>query len=127
MQYNRTGGTVKLSCESRGEERVISVAYDGPGIDPQLVSRVFDAFSRGQAGDDAQHLGLGLAIVQSHVKALGGRCEVESRPCEGTTFRVLLPGASQPRDLAESRQLAESAEAVGAKVLSPVSHEQPLQ
>jgi hypothetical protein len=58
------------------------------------VENIFQPFYRAKpAGSaDDHHLGLGLFLVQSHVKALGGECRLESKVGVGTTFRVRLPG-----------------------------------
>jgi signal transduction histidine kinase len=53
---------------------------------------LFQPFYRGAEDRDSDgHLGLGLFLVDSHVKAMGGECRVESTPGVGTTFRVRLP------------------------------------
>jgi signal transduction histidine kinase len=71
----------------------LTVSDDGPGISPQEQEHIFDRFyradsarTRGQGGT-----GLGLAIGKWIVEAHGGRITVESRPGQGTTFRVRLP------------------------------------
>jgi two-component system, OmpR family, heavy metal sensor histidine kinase CusS len=91
VEYNREGGLVELNCEV-GNELVITVSDTGPGIDTKLLPRLFQPFSRGDAARHAQrHFGLGLSIVQAHLEALAGRCEVESELGKGTRFRVILP------------------------------------
>ena len=44
--------------------------------------------------DDRPGSGLGLAVVRAIAQAHGGEVEVESTPGRGTTFRLVLPGAS---------------------------------
>jgi len=92
VEYNRPGGQVELKCELGRELRII-VRDTGPGIAPEHIGHVFEPFYRGDAshGPDAEHLGLGLALVQTHARAMGGRVEVESAPGVGTTFTVTLP------------------------------------
>lgn len=70
----------------------LTVADDGPGIDPQLVPDLFGRFVRADKARSRERnsSGLGLAIVASLVDAHGGSVSVESRPgC--TVFRVRLP------------------------------------
>ncbi|WP_068430797.1 sensor histidine kinase [Piscicoccus intestinalis] len=72
---------------------VIEVEDDGPGIDPDLLPRIFGRFTRGdtarvRAGGST---GLGLSIVQAVAQAHHGGVDVESRPGR-TVFRVILPG-----------------------------------
>jgi two-component system OmpR family sensor kinase len=71
----------------------LEVVDHGPGLSPEQSSRVFERFYRADASRTRAHggSGLGLSIVAALVAAHGGRVEVESRPGEGATFRVLLP------------------------------------
>ena len=73
----------------------IEVVDEGPGMDPNVASRIFERFFRGDAGrargDGGS--GLGLAIVKSIVTAHGGQAEVETSPTSGTRIRIVLPGA----------------------------------
>lgn len=76
-----------------GQEVVLSVRDQGPGITAEELPRIFDRFSRGggrpvrgQAGT-----GLGLAIAKGLVEAMGGRIWVGSRPGRGATFSFALP------------------------------------
>ncbi len=66
----------------------LRVRDDGPGIDPELMPRLFEPFVSGRPGGS----GLGLAIVQRAVVAHRGVATVESAPGEGTTFTILLNG-----------------------------------
>jgi signal transduction histidine kinase len=51
--------------------------------------------------------GLGLAIVQEVVLAHGGTVSCDSRPDQGTVFRVVLPSAGTAAGSAASRQFSE--------------------
>ena len=66
----------------------LRVRDNGPGIDPELMPRLFEPFVSGRPGGS----GLGLAIVQRAVAAHRGVVMVESAPGEGTTFTILLNG-----------------------------------
>ena len=44
-------------------------------------------------------MGLGLFLVESHVRDMGGTVAVQSTLGEGTTFRVRLPGAAVRQDV----------------------------
>jgi len=44
IKYNRTHGTVTLSCESKSDKVRFSVSDTGPGISPDLLSRLFTPF-----------------------------------------------------------------------------------
>ena len=69
----------------------LTVADDGPDIDPELLPHLFDRFVRAKdAPDGGSGNGLGLAIVDSIVKAHHGSVTAESADGQ-TTFRVRLP------------------------------------
>ena len=88
--------TVRLAAEAGGV--LLTVADDGPGIDPSLLGRVFDRFARGESGravaraEGSASSGLGLAIVKAIVDAHGGEISVESTAA-GTAFTIRLPRA----------------------------------
>lgn len=94
FEYTPAGGWVKVKCELAGEI-IVTVSDSGPGISPELLPRVFEPFFRGNQPRSAAegHLGLGLSIVQAHVRALGGRCEVQSPPGSGAMFQIHLPAS----------------------------------
>ncbi|WP_437877638.1 ATP-binding protein [Sorangium sp. So ce513] len=73
-------------CDAAGRV-VVEVRDTGTGIAPDALGRIFDPFYTSKD----EGLGLGLAICSAIVSALEGRIEVESRPGEGSAFRVVLP------------------------------------
>ena len=96
--------TTAISCDvvpdgGRGAPYAeLSVADDGPGIDPALLPRLFERFARADtsrsSGPDIG-LGLGLAIVSSIVKTHQGSVTAESADGR-TVFRVRLPIIEPP-------------------------------
>jgi CheY-like chemotaxis protein len=83
---------VTTSTDPSGGARV-EVSDTGVGIEPAHVARIFDPFFTTK--DVGVGTGLGLSICHEVVTDLGGRIEVESALGKGTTFRVILPQASQ--------------------------------
>ena len=83
-----TGGRITVSTRRQGDRACIEIRDDGPGIPPDLQSRIFDAFFTTKAV--GQGTGLGLDIAQRIVVRHHGELRLESRPGD-TRFRVLLP------------------------------------
>jgi two-component system, LuxR family, sensor kinase FixL len=73
--------------DARGMVRV-SVEDTGPGIDPRLLPRLFEAFTSSKEGG----MGLGLSICRTIVEAHGGRIWVEQPPMGGTIFHFTVMG-----------------------------------
>jgi signal transduction histidine kinase len=69
------------------------VEDNGPGIDPEIVDRVFEPFERGRAEVIGRigGAGLGLHIVRRLAEAHGGRVSLATAPGAGTTVWVRLP------------------------------------
>ena len=88
----------------------ISVTDNGPGIDEREHKRIFQKFYRvdDRLSRDKEGAGLGLAIVNHVVGAHRGRVDVQSELGAGTTFRILIPVAS---DLARSSVAEKISEA----------------
>lgn len=84
---------ISISAQRRGEWVEYSVADNGQGIDPDYVSRVFDAFQR-VPGATAKGSGVGLAICRRMVQRHGGSIDLRSTPGEGSEFRFRLPAAN---------------------------------
>ncbi len=80
-------GRVDVVASRRGEMLVISVADDGPGIDPELKARIFEPFVTTKGGGT----GLGLAVARGVAQAHHGALEMESEVGKGTTFSLVLP------------------------------------
>ncbi|OBH92743.1 cell wall metabolism sensor histidine kinase WalK [Mycobacterium sp. E2733] len=99
--HNPPGVTVTtgITCHRDGSEAPwveLTVADDGPGIDPELLPRLFERFARADNSRlNSSGTGLGLAIVSSIVKAHHGSVTAES--VEGrTVFRVRIPMIDGP-------------------------------
>lgn len=82
---------IRISGERQGARCVYTVADNGIGIDPGHVEKIFEVFHRLDPGrSDGE--GLGLSIVKQALGRLDGEILVESRPGNGSRFRVSLPG-----------------------------------
>ena len=93
IKYNRPNGTVTIGLRRVEDGVELAIANTGPGIPPELRSRVFERFFRGDAshGNTVEGCGLGLSIAQWIVHAHGGSIRMESEERGLTTVTVLLP------------------------------------
>ncbi|HEV8207759.1 MAG TPA: ATP-binding protein [Acidimicrobiia bacterium] len=87
------GTRTTLRVRQEGDEALLEVADEGPGLDAEDAARVFERFYRADPSRarDRGGTGLGLAVVAALVEAHGGRVEVDATPGAGATFRVRLP------------------------------------
>jgi len=90
------GGTLRFAAEGRPQEIEIRVTDTGVGIPEDALPHIFEPFYTSKEGGEGT--GLGLAVVYGIVQRHEGRIEVDSRPGEGTTFRITLP--RRPADAA---------------------------
>lgn len=83
------GGTLTLRTEATKEPPGVRVSVQdtGQGIPPDVVPRIFEFFYTTKASGT----GLGLPISRGIVRQYGGTLDVESRPGQGTCFRMWLP------------------------------------
>jgi signal transduction histidine kinase len=72
----------------------MEVSDNGPGMPPEVLSRIFDPWFTTK--DRQQGTGLGLNIVQRLVKAARGAVHVKTIPGQGTTFTVYFPAVRLP-------------------------------
>ena len=94
LRYTPAGAPVILEAVADGDEVVIAVVDQGPGLTEEQRELVFERFYRIDASR-ARALGgsgIGLAIARALTSAMGGRIWAESQgPGHGSTFRVSLP------------------------------------
>ena len=81
---------VHISSRQVDHEWVISVADNGPGIDPAFQGRLFGAFKR-LHGKEYPGNGLGLAFCKKVIELQSGRMWMESTPGAGSTLYFTLP------------------------------------
>ena len=90
----RADGRIDVRTRRSGGDFLLEVHDNGAGIKPENLPRLFDPFFTTK--DVGEGTGLGLSISHHIISAHGGRIEVDSKPGEGTCFRVHLP-LKEPR------------------------------
>ena len=99
-KYTDPGGHVRVYARREGGEVVICVKDTGIGIDPDLLTQVFDMFVQVERRLDRSQggLGIGLSLVKSLVEMHGGTVTAHSEgPGRGTEFVVRLPAMTEDR------------------------------
>ncbi len=84
---------VTISSYEEGENVVIEVRDNGPGIPEEILANIFDPFF--SANPTGQGTGLGLSVAHSIVVAMGGTIDVSTKLGEGTTIQIHLPSAQE--------------------------------
>jgi two-component system OmpR family sensor kinase len=94
-----TSGVITVTAQESADQRsgarqvALSVQDAGPGMEPQVLARIFERFYRGEQARSQPGVGLGLPIAQTLVEASGGTITVTSDPAQGSTFTILVPAA----------------------------------
>jgi hypothetical protein len=149
VKFTPSGGEVTVSCGAakepepgvwlggrtdasvHGDEETgaagwafIRITDTGPGIEPDLLGRLFEPFVQGDAALTREHggTGLGLAISRRLARLMNGDVVARSQPAAGATFTLWLPGAIDRRVHAESAVLQTKSgepEVTGGSIASP--------
>jgi PAS domain S-box-containing protein len=97
VKYNRPRGRVVVTCTEHDDAVRIQVADTGLGVPPEKIERLFVPFERlGAEATEIEGTGLGLALAQRIIQALGGQLGVETVSGEGSTFWIELPATNPP-------------------------------
>jgi signal transduction histidine kinase len=93
IKFTNKGGVKVRVTMPLDEQLSIEVADTGPGIPPEQLPDIFEAFRRGSnyAQREQQGAGLGLSIAKEIITRMGGKISVSSQPGTGSVFTVLIP------------------------------------
>ncbi len=97
LSFSPPGGIVEIRAASAGDEVLVSVQDDGPGVPAEARQAIFNRFHSIRPEEDfGRHSGLGLAIAKAIVEGHGGGIEAEDRADgrTGARFLVRFPGAT---------------------------------
>jgi signal transduction histidine kinase len=83
------GGRLQIKTSLTPDNVVVVFADDGPGISPQHLDRVFDAFFTTRASMGGT--GLGLSLSRDIIRGHAGCIWTESERGQGATFHIKLP------------------------------------
>jgi signal transduction histidine kinase/ActR/RegA family two-component response regulator len=108
FKFTDQGGwvSVRLEADPGRRQAVLRVRDSGAGIDPEMIPRLFQAFTQGDRSLERSRggLGLGLSVVKRLVELHGGSVQAASEGLgKGAEFTVSLPLADEPLALAGRR------------------------
>lgn len=101
LDFTPAGRHVTVTLAGAGEQAVLTVIDDGPGVPedhlPQIFDRYFSVRPESHAAQAGSHFGIGLWIVRRNVEALGGTVAASNQPEGGLAMTVTLPRAARRR------------------------------
>jgi two-component system phosphate regulon sensor histidine kinase PhoR len=100
LKYGADGGLVELAGRFEGTHAIVAVRDEGPGIEAEDRSRIFEPFYRMVDHARVTGTGLGLSIARALARAMGGELDVASLPGTGSSFVLVLPGVGVALDAA---------------------------
>lgn len=95
-KFTPAGGSVTLSSANPTQDSIqLSVADNGIGATPEVISAIFEPFEQGGRGSESGGLGLGLTICKGLTEAHGGKIRASSEgPGSGLTVTLEFPTSS---------------------------------
>jgi len=106
VRHTPSGTEVAISVGREGDQAVLEVSDDGPGIPAEVGDQIFSRFVRRDGPGDLaadSGTGLGLAIVKAVATSHGGTVEAGRSPSGGARFNVRLPLGEQALTAAPAR------------------------
>ena len=98
ISFSPDGGLIEILATPDGEEVVVQISDEGPGIPVDQREKIFTRFHSDRPAEEAfgKHSGLGLAIAKSIVEGHEGRILVHDKPAgmPGACFEIRLPKAN---------------------------------
>jgi len=89
IRYAGRGAEVTVSLATEGDQAVVRVTDNGPGLPAELREQVFNRFVRGT--QEGPGCGLGLAIVREIAERHGGRAQLHPHLPQGLVAELRLP------------------------------------
>lgn len=93
IKFTPAGGTISVKLTQQGDKAKLSVEDSGVGIPSELISTIFDKFTRArrQGVRGERSSGLGMHLTQEIIHLHGGQIQVSSQVGKGSQFWIELP------------------------------------
>ena len=88
LDHTEEGGVIQISWKQSPAVFRFNVEDNGCGIASEDIHHIFKQFYRSRTSSDRQGAGLGLSLAKGIVEGQGGSISVESRPGEGSIFKI---------------------------------------
>lgn len=88
LDHTEEGGVIRISWKQSPAVFHFNVEDNGCGIASEDIHHIFKQFYRSRTSSDRQGAGLGLSLAKGIVEGQGGSISVESRPGEGSIFKI---------------------------------------
>jgi two-component system sensor histidine kinase ChvG len=99
VSFSPPGGLVEIAATHVGEQILVRIDDEGPGVPPEAREAIFNRFHsvRPEGENFGRHSGLGLAIAEAIVKGHDGEIDVQDRDDapSGARFTIRLPAADR--------------------------------
>ena len=87
VEAMKGGGRLRIGVGIEGDEIVVTVSDQGPGIPAEVRDKIFNLYFTTKAAGS----GIGLAMTFRHIQLHNGTIDFTSDPLSGTTFRMRFP------------------------------------
>ena len=91
IKFSPAKGTIMMFLKQEKDSVMFILEDEGPGIENDVKTRIFDKFYQADGSHKAEGNGLGLALVKRIVDSAGGTIKAENREYGGCRFVVELP------------------------------------
>jgi signal transduction histidine kinase len=81
--------TLKVKTEIRGDQVLVAIEDNGPGVPDEIRDKLFEPFFTTKRGTEGT--GLGLSITHDIIKTHGGSIQIASKVNDFTRFEILIP------------------------------------
>jgi two-component system sensor histidine kinase ChvG len=97
VSFSPDQGEIKVVLRRVGRQVELTVADQGPGVEPAHLQRIFERHFSHRPGverpNEGGHFGLGLWLVRRNVEAIGGTVKAENLAPRGLRMTVTIPAA----------------------------------
>jgi PAS domain S-box-containing protein len=91
IKFTPTGGHIAVAWRRTGDDAIVEVRDDGPGIPPGNEESIFQPFVRLEGSEKTPGTGLGLTISRELARAMQGELSVRTVDGGGSCFALRLP------------------------------------